>query len=231
MESKAADAILVDKTGPVSACLWGSSAEALCNRWRQAQERRSRGVDGPCCVDLTKVRIQGAAKSNWNGESLTRIRTLTSIENTSAEGGTQVKLLAGPTSANLTSAAFRIPPADCCISAFRFLRNRLNSPFRLTIKGRVADLQSLEQPQGGNAKRVFDIVDIAGLYITCCAMKHNVDSSALRDNNEVVIYFGTGRGPLGNSKGMLYLMKDSFIVGVSGSTTSSSPKTEQLSIE
>jgi len=62
-------------------------------------------------------------------------------------------------------------------------------------------------------------------------MKHNVDSSALRDNNEVVIYFGTGRAPLGNSKGMLYLMKDAFIVGVSGSTTSSSPKTEQLSIE
>ena len=142
-----------------------------------------------------------------------------------------MKSPAAPTSANLTSAAFRIPPADCCISAFRLLRNRLNSPFRLKIKGRVADLQSLEQSQGGNAKRVFDIVDNAGLYITCCAMKRNVDSSALRDNNEVVVYFGTGRGPLGNSKGMLYLMKDAFIVGVSGSTTSSMPKTEQLSIQ
>ena len=79
--------------------------------------------------------------------------------------------------------------------------------------------------------RVFDVVDIAGLYITCCAMKHNADSTALRNDNEVVVYFGTGRGPLGNSKGMSYLMKDAFIVGVSGSTTSSMPKAEQLRIE
>ena len=62
-------------------------------------------------------------------------------------------------------------------------------------------------------------------------MKHNVDSSALRNDNEVVVYFGTGRGPLGNAKGMLHLMKDAFIVAVSVSSTSVAPKAEQLSIQ
>ena len=62
-------------------------------------------------------------------------------------------------------------------------------------------------------------------------MKHNVDSSALRDDNEVVVYFGTGRGPLGNSKGMLHLMKDAFIVAVSFPSHSVSAKAEQLSIQ
>ena len=162
---------------------------------------------------------------------LTRTRTLTSVENASVEAGSQVKSLAAPTSANLTTATFRIPSADCCISAFRLLRNRLNPPFRLTVKGRVADLQSLEQPRGGNAKRVFDIVDTAGLYLTCCAMKHNVDSPSLQNNSEVVVYFGTGCGPLGTSKGMLYLMKDAFIISVGVPSVSAAAKTEQLSIQ
>ena len=54
-EGKAADAMLVDKTGPVSVCLWGDATEDLCTVWRQAQERREAGEDGPCVVDLFNV--------------------------------------------------------------------------------------------------------------------------------------------------------------------------------
>ena len=98
LEGKAADVILVDRIGPVSACLWGNSAEAICNYRRQSQERRSRGDFAPCVVDLSKVRIQGAARSNWNGESLTHIRTLTSVESISNGGRSMVKSLPIPTS-------------------------------------------------------------------------------------------------------------------------------------
>ena len=66
-EGKAADVILVDKTGPISACLWGEIAEDICSVWRQVQERRQRGEATACVVDLSKVRIQREASNSWNG--------------------------------------------------------------------------------------------------------------------------------------------------------------------
>ncbi len=62
-------------------------------------------------------------------------------------------------------------------------------------------------------------------------MKHNVESSALRNFQEVVIYFGLGRGPMGNAKGMLYLMKDAFIIPVGQPSLMSTDKKEQLTIQ
>ncbi|CAK0848322.1 unnamed protein product, partial [Prorocentrum cordatum] len=187
-EGKAADVVMVDKTGPISACLWGDIAEDICSIWRAVRERRQRGEVAPCVVDLSKVRIQGAGKNNWNGELLTRIRSLTSIEAVGGEMGT-------------------------------------------TVQVRFMDLQSLEMSQGGNAKRVFDIVDNGGLYFTCCAMKHNVESQALRNFQDVVVYYGTGRGAIGNSKGMLYLLKDAIIIPIDQPAVLGTAKTEQLTVQ
>ena len=36
----------------------------------------------------------------------------------------------------------------------------------------------------------------------------------LRENEDVVIYFGTGRGAIGSSPAMLYLMKDCVVVAI-----------------
>ena len=229
-EGKAVDIILVDKTAPISACLWGEAAEEICSVWRQVQQRRQQGEVVACVVDLSKVRIQGAANNNWNGESLTRMRALTSIESVNGEEGTTVKALLQATADNLTQMTFAVPSPDCCVSVFRTLRNRLTAPFRMTVRGKIADLQTLEMSQGGNAKRIFDIVDNSGLYFTCCAMKHNAESTALQNVQEVVIYYGTGRGPIGTSKGMFYLMKDAMILSIGAPTLLSAGKTEELAI-
>ena len=69
------------------------------------------------------------------------------------------------------------------------------------------------------------------MYITCCALKHNVDSVALHSFQEVVIYNGLGRGPMGITKGMLYLMKDAFIIPVGQPSPLSITKMEQLNIQ
>ncbi len=193
--------------------------------------RRQGGGVLPCVVDLSKVRVQAAPQNNWNGESLTRIRTLTSIESVGGESGTAVRALSVPTKDNLIKLAFAAPPSECCVSIFRTLCNKMTPPFRLSVKGRVVDLQSQEKSQAGNAKRVFDIVDNAGMHFTCCAMKHNVESSALHNFQEVVIYYGLGRGPMGNAKGMLYLMKDAFIIPAGKPSLLSTAKTEQLTIQ
>ena len=79
-------------------------------------------------------------------------------------------------------------------------------------------------------KRVFNIVDNSGLYFTCCAMLDNAESIALQNNEEVVLYFGTGRGPMGGVKGMLYLLKDALIIPVGEFTRKACIKTEELII-
>ena len=77
-------------------------------------------------------------------------------------------------------------------------------------------------------RRVFDIVDGMGSYLTCCAMLHNAESQALRNLQEVVVYFGTGRGPSGSVKGMLYLLKDAYVVPIGKQGSVPPRKTEEL---
>ena len=61
-------------------------------------------------------------------------------------------------------------------------------------------------------KRTFTLVDDAGTWIRCCALGLTARARALANGNEVVLYFGTGRGGLGSSPGMVYFMKDSLAV-------------------
>ena len=123
-----------------------------------------------------------------------------------------------------------VPPPEGVVSVFRTLRNKLNSPFRLSVTGQVVDLQPRETTLAGHAKRVFNIVDNAGTYFTCCAMKHNAESTALQNFQKVVMYYGTGRGPIGSSKGMLYLLKDAYIILVGSPSLLNTEKLEELTI-
>ena len=68
--------------------------------------------------------------------------------------------------------------------------------------------------QQGQAKRIFKLVDATGAYIECCALSHNAYSAALTDLQDVVVYYATGRSPIGSSPGRLYLMKDSVILSL-----------------
>ena len=142
-----------------------------------------------------------------------------------------LKVLPKATAPSLTSMEYEPPPTDYCISQFCALRKRLNHPFRLTVKGMIVDLRATEMASGGNLKRVFDIVDNSGLYFTCCAMLDIAESIALKNNEEVVLYFGTGRGPMGGVKGMLYLLKDALIIPTGRSTRKTCIKTEELIIK
>ena len=199
--------------------------------WREVQERRARGEVAACIVELAKMRIQGAAKNSWNGELLTRIRTLNTVEGVRGNTGSTLSRLPRATSENLISMVYAVPPAEYCVTNFRMIRNKLIAPFRLTLKGKIVDVQTLEMSSGGNPKRIFDLVDNSGVYLTCCAMKHNAESSALQNFQEVVLYYGTGRGPIGNLRGMVYLMKDAMIIPIGQPSLLSTGKTQQLTIQ
>ena len=216
--------------GPISACLWGELAEDVCRIWQELQGRRALGEVAACVVELDRARIQGVAKNSWNGEVLTRMRTLSSVEGVGREAGTTIVRLFQATADNLRSMTYVVPPAECCVSTFRTLRNKLIVPFRVTLKGVVVDLQPLETSQGGNPKRVFDLVDKYGTYVSCCAMKHNAESVALQNFPEVVLYYGTGRGPIGSSMGIVYLLKDAMLIPIGQPSLLSTRKTEHLTI-
>ena len=76
--------LLVDKTGPVQVIVWGELASKITDHWNVLQAARASSTqsDVPHIVDFQKVRVFPLVKSDYNGESITRIRTLRTMENT-----------------------------------------------------------------------------------------------------------------------------------------------------
>ena len=126
-----------------------------------------------------------------------------------------------------------VPSEDCCVRHFRVLKKcgALQANFRVTLVGRIVDLQPLDQLPSGQEKRQFSLVDGSGLYIPVCAMYLNAVSDCLNDDSEVVIYYGVGRGMIGNTKGILYCYRDAMIIPI-GNTfpDSAASKREELII-
>ena len=54
----------------------------------------------------------------------------------------------------------------------------------------------------------FKLMDSSGTCVQCCALGKHASNPMLKPCVEVLIYFGTGRGPIGGLDGMLYVMKD-----------------------
>ena len=61
-------------------------------------------------------------------------------------------------------------------------------------------------------------------------MKHNVDTKALEDFREVVLYYATGRSAIGTARGMVYLLRDAVIIPVGKKSLLPTGKTELLEI-
>ena len=151
------------------------------------------------------------------------------MEASSNMPGTVMHVIPSITARNLSSMSFISPSAQCCITNFQYIRTRLVAPFRLTAKGIIVDLLDPDVTQSHNPKRLFDLVDPGGAYIKCVAMVHNSISQALVNQQEVILYFGTGRG-IGAQPGMLYLMKEAAIFTAGGKKLLPSPKKELIEI-
>ena len=154
------------------------------------------------------MRILELLPNAWNGNVLSRIRTLGSVDSS------KICLLDQATTPNLLSMTYVVPSEECCVRNFRVLPKSgvLQANFRVTLVGRIADLQPLDQSLSGQEKRHFNIVDGSGLYIPVCATSRNALSDCLIEDSEVVLYYGVGRGMLGQTKGLLYCYKDALII-------------------
>ena len=196
----------LDRTGPLSGTLFSPVAELFMNEIRRSPNNR--------VMQLDKVRVLGFPKNNWNGNFLTRCRKFETVERSGSGSASSIKLRSVGSIPALLSASFVLPNNEVCVSSFGPYQGRLNAPFRLSLQGIVADLQPTCPSRSGRDKRAFRLYDLEGDFIACCAQGKHCQSKALMNNNEVVLYFGCGRPPIGSDEGFVYAMKDSWIIPV-----------------
>ena len=225
MNSVVVDMLILDKTGPITFSLSASQEDVDRFLMQANNDKRSQ-----CIISLSVVRIAELPQNNWNGNSLTRCHTLTTVYGNAQIAGTLVTFPEQASSPFLLTSVFVAPSAVACISLYGPVSAQMKPPFRSTIRGWVCDVQSECTTQQGTSKRLFKLVDGAGAFIQCCALVHNVNNSAIKNEREVIVYYGTGRGPIGNVPGMLYVMKDSLIIGV-GTKSEPSVLAQQVLIQ
>ena len=225
----AVDVVCLDPTGPSIVTVYGQIADEACRVAEEREEAAARGHQVHAIFEFDKLRITDLPKNHWNGEMLTRVRTLQSIEAVGSVAGTTFRTLPHGTAPSFRGT-FTVPSVSCCITNYQSVRDKLCAPFRGTFKGILMDVSDLEYTQSGNPKRNFHIVDRSGFYMVCCALKQNASSLALQNFQEVILYYVTGRGPIGGVPGMLYLMKDAVVVPIGAPRLSGVAKRELLNI-
>ena len=115
----------------------------------------------------------------------------------------------------MLSTKYVQPRAPVCISQFLPLQSTFTAPWRGTFKGTVASLgmpdvtANLDNP---TAKRNFHLVDNFGTWFRCTALGRNANNNALKEGQEVVLYFVTARPKVGSSPATAFLMRDAVIV-------------------
>ena len=77
----------------------------------------------------------------------------------------------------------------------------------------------------------FTLIDNCGTFIKCCAQYHSVTSLALRNYQDVVIYYAKGVRPIGRDPGLLYVVKDSFIMPVGRQRERPTFRSHEIEIE
>jgi len=202
---------LVDKTGLLIVNLRDAAVREFFKRVTEVKSAPSSSVQNFFSFgDLAEV--SALPCNSWNGECLSSMRIVKSIGAVGPRHGTHVGVSYTQSPSFLSPAIYVLPSGNVCISNSARARSKIEAPFRGTFKGTVVELQDADYSSQGNQKRHFKLVDPSGLFFECCALGKNAGSVALAESIEVVLYFVTGRGPIGGLPALLYLMKSAAIV-------------------
>ena len=166
------------------------------------------------CLRLENVRIVDIPKNDYNGHSLTQIKSINSIQAGKHFEETRMSIVTEPTSPFLMPDMTITTSPVSCISNFLQCRSKLVVPFRATMMGMVADARSLEMSNAGMSKLSFSLVDDMGSWIKCCVIGQYATSTALVDGARVILYFAHGRPSNGSADAIVLLLKDSAIVAL-----------------
>ena len=109
---------------------------------------------------------------------------------------------------------FQAPGALVCMQSFKQLLPKTTAPFRASFQGIVTELGQLDMTAQGEPKRSFTLVDSSGIWLPCVALAQNAENEQLQNGMELLLYFCTGRGPIGSIRGTVNLLKDAVIIGL-----------------
>ena len=208
------DLMLVDSAGPVYVSLWDEAGSSCFNQLNALRSSPDFDDTAPVMVSLSSVVVANISNNAWNGPCLTKMRTLHSVPAAGQRAGTAVVLNGPITSPHVSTGTIDNLPSELCISNFAQCRELLAPPFRGTFRGTIADVMELDYSAAGLPMRYFKLVDPNGYYLDCCASRHNALSEHLVDNVDAILFFATGRNPLGNSPGCVFVMKEGMLVGL-----------------
>ena len=201
------DCVLADNTGPLLATFWDDAAKEI------QQLIAVHGVG--FVLSIQGFKIMPLREDGWNGRVCTRINVLQSLPRLRGQVATFLKCVTKEEAftPNMTTAIYRMPTQSTVIEHFTTARNFVTVPFRATVKGFVMDrVEDYSVSQRGNPLRHFTLMDKQGAYISCTAFDRHVDDENLSNNNEVIIYFGSGRAGVRNASSELYLYNDAVVV-------------------
>jgi hypothetical protein len=188
--------------------------------------------NGVCLVSFDVLRIGNLKASNWNGTLLSTMKQLNTVEAAGVRKGTKIGFPARATSPFLKEdIIYRVPTEPACYTSFHSFHSGFEAPFRLTACGVIAHAdENTTVSQGGNLQRAFHLIDDCGLWIKCVAMYENANHNSIQAGMRIVVYYGTGRGPIGSADGAIYIMKDGMIIP-SGRNAETITKRLQLEIQ
>jgi hypothetical protein len=220
----AAEVLCFDRTGPVMIAVWNECVSALV-------EGLSKKKYGLCMVSFDILRVGDLKSTDWNGTVLSTMKQLNTIQAAGIRKGTKISFPQRVSSPYVIEGIlFRAPDEPACYSDFQTFHEGFQAPFRLTACGVIAHADDLTITQAGNYQRAFHLIDESGLWIKCVAMHENANHKCIQENMRIVVYFGTGRGPIGSAEGAIYIMKDAMIIPIGRNATSIS-KRIQLEIQ
>ena len=200
---------LADISGPMSLSLWGGLAEHFLKLMTEESQRNSKKL----FLMVEGVRVSDVSANDYNGHILTTMRVLHSVGERPAQRATVLTMSSTPQSPYLQPQyEYKIPEHPQCIRSFLPKKAQFAPPFRATLRGVVLDVEVGGTTQLGQAKTVFVLVDEAGTWLRCCAVGRNAVSSALKNGNEIIVYFGAGRAARASGLGCIWLFKDSSVV-------------------
>ena len=215
----------LDKTGPATIFLWGESDEAF-EKALQTTVLSSANVQ-KWFLTVERIRVNDFVTNKTNGNILTPMRSINSIDASAAES-TTIAITTTPTSPFLQNTVYTAPKPPYCIMYFQQVRRQFVVPFRATLRGTAVDVRKGHQTQKGDPKTSFSLVDPAGAYLNCCAIgERNACSDALAEGSNLVLYNVSGRRTEGQEP-LVWLFQDATVVCVGTSSVEKRIKIELL---
>jgi len=218
-EAKVIDLLAVDTTGPVMISLWDTEAELVEVGLDTFSKDHGSDTEQKPIVALQNMRVHSLGHTAWNGTMVTSMKCLMTSRALCKKTSDNIVFVKEATSPHMLSGQFAMPPASVVLARFNVLE-RCDAPYRVSLRGTVAEVGVVETSLSGNLKRTCKVVDQEGLWLVCVVVGEQALKPDLRENMDVIMFFASGRSSSSVQEGAVFLFANAclWILGKSSAT-------------